>query len=224
MYTVGPELWREPWKTWKTRNRHCQNWNIIIFHCFSPYPMFYSECVSFYIFFRFLAIFLFLFCEFHIFVCHFSCHITDPTLCMSHFPRFSVFSPYARSYSVHLSFFMFLSISRHIPGPTMWVSHFPHLSVFSTYSRSYSVCASFSTFFSFLAMCQALHCTFIIFHVFQCFSPYSRSCSILSHFSPFSVFLAIFQVLPCEFLIFFVGQFSCHNLGLRVYISYLSRF
>ena len=90
-----------------------------IFHCFSPYPIFYSEYVSFYTFFRFLTIFQFLCFEFHIFVCHFSCHITDPTLCMSHFPRFSVFSPYARSYSVYLSFFMFLSISCHIPGPTM---------------------------------------------------------------------------------------------------------
>jgi hypothetical protein len=29
-------------------------------------------------------------------------HISLPKVCISHFPWFSVFSPYSRSYSVHL--------------------------------------------------------------------------------------------------------------------------
>jgi hypothetical protein len=41
-------------------------------------------------------------------------HISLPKECYSHFPCFSVFSPYSRSYSVHLLFFMFFNISGHI--------------------------------------------------------------------------------------------------------------
>lgn len=43
-------------------------------------------------------------------------HISGPSMCLSHFPRFSVFCPHSRSYSVHFSFSTFLSVSRHIPG------------------------------------------------------------------------------------------------------------
>ena len=135
----------------------------------------------------------------------------------------SVFSPYVMSYSVHLSFFSFLSVSRHIPVPIMWDSHFPSLSVFSPYPRIYSVCFSFSTFFSvsrhipnptvcvshfpgfltFLAIFQVLQCTFIFFHVFDCFSPYSRSYHVRFSFSYFlSFFFAILQVLQFGCLIF----------------------
>ena len=35
------------------------------------------------------------------------CHISRPKVCISHFPWFSVFSPYSRSFSVHFSFFTF---------------------------------------------------------------------------------------------------------------------
>jgi hypothetical protein len=65
-----------------------------------------------------LAIMQFLPCEVLIFlVFQFSHHILGATVCVSHFPRFSVFSPQSRSYNVHLSFFMFFHVSRHIPGP-----------------------------------------------------------------------------------------------------------
>ena len=88
----------------------------------------------------FLAIFQFLSCEILIFlICQFSRNIPGPTVCVSHFPRFSaylaiftvlqcvclifqvfsLFMPYSRSFSVHLSFFTFFIVSRHIPGPTM---------------------------------------------------------------------------------------------------------
>jgi hypothetical protein len=36
-------------------------------------------------------------------------HISRPKVCISHFPWFSVFSPYSRSFSVHFSFFTFFS-------------------------------------------------------------------------------------------------------------------
>ena len=36
-------------------------------------------------------------------------HISRPKVCISHFPGFSVFSPYSRSYSVHFSFFTLIS-------------------------------------------------------------------------------------------------------------------
>jgi hypothetical protein len=56
----------------------------------------------------FLAIFHILQGEFLIFlVCLFSCQIPVPTVCVSNFSRFSVFSPYSRSYSVCFSFSSF---------------------------------------------------------------------------------------------------------------------
>jgi len=87
---------------------------------------------------------------FHVFL--FSRYTPDLTVCISHFscfslflaifhviqclwpifPRFSVFSPYSRSYSVYFSFFMFFTVPCHIPGHTVFMSHFPRFSVFST--------------------------------------------------------------------------------------------
>ena len=49
-----------------------------VFPCFSPYSRSYHD----------FLIFL---------VCQFSRHIQGPTVCVSHFPRFSFFSPYYRS-------------------------------------------------------------------------------------------------------------------------------
>ena len=71
-------------------------------------------------------------------------HIPGPTVCISHFSRFSVFLaifqvlqcaflifhvfqcflPYSRSYSVSVSFSMFFSFFRITPGPTVCISHF----------------------------------------------------------------------------------------------------
>jgi hypothetical protein len=73
-------------------------------------------------------------------------HNLDPTVCVSHFPRFSsfpeiqiliwvflifhvfhCFSSKSRSYSVCFSFSSFVSVSHHTSCPTVWDSHFPHL-------------------------------------------------------------------------------------------------
>ena len=95
-----------------------------LFQCFSIYSMSYS-----------------VFLIFHVF--RFSHHTAGPTVCISHFPCFSVF----------------LAIFQILP----WFSHFPRLSVFLTYSRSYIACFSFSTCYRFLAILQVLQWAFLIF-------------------------------------------------------------
>ena len=130
-------------------------------------------------------------------------------MCVSHFPRFSVFLP--KSYSVNFSFFQVFQC-------------------FSQYSRSYQVIFSFSLLVSFLATFQVLQGAFLIFHVFHCISPYSMSyhvsfsfftfftvpCHIpsttvrVSHFARFSLFLPIFQLLQCVFLILHFFSVSRH--------------
>ena len=154
-------------------------------------------------FFWFFVIFQFLQCAFFIFMFFsVSGHISHPTVCISHFPRFWVFLAIFQVLQFVFLFLHFFSVSRHIPCPTMWVSHVPRLSVFSPYSRFYSVC-------------------FSILYVFPRFSPYSRfyhdflmfllcqfSWHIQGHyimcfsFSKFFKFLTIFQVLQWAFLIF----------------------
>ena len=107
-----------------------------VFDCFWPYSRSYSVCVSFCNFLHFLAIIQVLHC-----VCivstflTVSCHIPGPTVCVSHFPQFSFFSPYSRSYSVHFLFSPFLSVSRQFSLNSVCVS-FPRFSIFSPYSRS----------------------------------------------------------------------------------------
>ena len=108
-----------------------------VFDCFWPYPKSYRVCVSFCNFLRFLAIIQVLHCVFldSMFLTV-SRHIPSPTVCFSHIPRFSVFSPYSRSYSVFFSVWKFFSVSHHIPGHTFFKSIFPRYSVFSAHSRS----------------------------------------------------------------------------------------
>ena len=115
---------------------------------------------------------------------------------------------------MHLSFSMFLSVSRHIPRHRVFV------------------CVSFSTFFSFLAIIHVLQCVFLILHDFHSFStyarsytvcfsysmisvssPYSRSYIVYFSFSTFFSFLATFQDLHCAFFIFHVFHFSQHIPG-----------
>jgi len=88
------------------------------FPIFSPQSRSYSVCFSFSTFFSFLAIFQVLLCTFLIFhvfsqflsiflilpgifriflLCQFSHHIPGPSVCVSHFTRFSIFSPQSRS-------------------------------------------------------------------------------------------------------------------------------
>jgi hypothetical protein len=83
-----------------------------VFNCFWPYSRSYNVCVSFCNFLRFLTIIQVLHCVFLVSMfLTVSRHIPGPTLCVSHFPQFSFFSPYSRSYSVHFSFSPVLSVS-----------------------------------------------------------------------------------------------------------------
>ena len=175
----------------------------LIFHpfqCFSLYFMSNSVCVSFFTLFSFLVSGFFSFFTF----LNVSRHIPGPTVCAFHFPNFSVYSSYSRSYRVHFSFSTLFN-------------------VFLPYSRSNNVCVSFFTFFIFLAVFQVLQCAFLIFHLFQCFLLYSMSNSVFilffslfsflksvffSHFPRFFHFFAINPVLECLFFPPF--QFSHH--------------
>ena len=133
--------------------------------------------------------------------------IPSPTVFRSPFPRLSLFSRYSiflqcgclifpifdflgiyRSYCVHISFFMFFTVTCHVPGPTMWVSRFSHWSLFSPYLGSYSVCISFSTFFRVLTIFQGKQCLCLNFPHFSGFSPYPYPRVCASHFPCFSVF------------------------------------
>ena len=144
-------------------------------------------------------------------------------MCVSHFPQFSFFSPYSRSYSVHFLFSPFLSVSRQFSLNT--------------------VCVSFSTFFSFLAIFQVLECVLLNLHVFQCFSNFPGHTFFVSHFPRYSVFsphsrsysvcvsfcnllrfLAIIQVLHCVFLLSKFLTVSRHIPSPTVCFSHIPRF
>ena len=87
--------------------------------------------------------------------------ISRPKVCISHFPSFSGFSPYSRSYSVHFSFLTFFSdfvifqvvmwlflifhdfqFSCHIPRPTVDISKFTNLFSFPRHISRPKVCIS----------------------------------------------------------------------------------
>ena len=87
--------------------------------------------------------------------------ISCPKLCISHFLRFLVFSPYSRSYIVHFSFFTFFSdfvifqvvkwmfiiyhdfeFSCHIPCPTVDISKLSTFFSFSGHISRPKVCMS----------------------------------------------------------------------------------
>jgi hypothetical protein len=168
---------------------------------------------------------------------------------VSHVPRFSFFSPYSRSYTVHFSFSTLLSGSCLILGYTMFVTHFlPFVCLidFSAYSRSYSVFFFFffRVFQCFSSIFHVLKCVYLIFHVFQysrqipilqcaflishvfhCFLPYSTSYHVCFSFSTFFCFLAIIQVLMCTFLTFQLIQFSLpYSRFYSVYFSFFFTF
>ena len=116
-------------------------------------------------------------------------------------------------YSVHFSFFTFLSVSHRISGETVLVSHIPRFSVFSPYPKSYSFYVSFPMLFSFLDIINILQCVYLIFHVFECILPYSRSYIVCFSFTMIFSFLAIIQDLHCLFLIFFFFFWFSPNSG-----------
>ena len=174
--------------------------------------MYYTVCFSFSMIFSFLSILHVLqwvFPFFHVFQCF--CHISLTTMCVFHFPWFSVFSSYSRSYSVHFSFSIFSSVSSHIPGQTVFLSHFPRLSGFSPYSRSNSVHFKIFTFYMSLTIFQVRDCVVLIVHDFQ-YSCHTQGPTLcIPNFSRFSMFLAIFHFLQYVFLIFHDFQCSHHS-------------
>ena len=129
-----------------------------------------------------------------------TCHISHHTVCISHFPPFSVFlSIFQVKQCLSLIFHVF-HFSRHIPGPTMCNFHFPPFSVFHAifYVKQ-------CLYLIFLIIFFSNKCFFLIprfFHFFR-HNPYSRVCV----FPPFSVFPTIFHVLQCVFFIFQNCQF-----------------
>ena len=154
--------------------------------------------LSFFLLVSFIAIFQVLQCAFFIFTFFsVSRHFPCPTVCVSNFPRFSVFSPYRRSYTGHFSFSRFLSGSCHVPCQTVFVYHFRHFQ-FSLHIPCPTVYNShFSRFLVFLAIFQVIQCLCLIFHVFVFYRHITGPTVCISHFSCFSLFLPIFQVLLC---------------------------
>jgi hypothetical protein len=198
----------------------------LIFYVFAfckPYSRSNSICVSFSMFFRFLAIFQVLHCALliiHIFsVSH---HSPGPTILIFHF--FSVFLAIFNVLPCEFLNFLVGQFYRYNPGPTVCISQI-------------------SCFSLFLAIFQVLLCMFLILHVFQCFSPYSWSYSVdfsfftffsvsrriagqtvfVSHFPRFFSFLAIIHVLQCVFLMIHVFHcFSPFSKSYSVCVSFSS--
>ena len=146
-------------------------------------------------------------------------HFPCPIVFVSHFARFSCFSPY---HILPCEFLIFLvcHFSPHIPGPTIWVSHFPCWWVLLPYHRSYSRHVSFSRFSVFLKIFQVKECLFLI-SMFFTFLTKIQVLQCVSHTSSVSLFLSIFQVIQCLCLIFHIFQFSCHCTVRTVCISHI---
>ena len=95
-------------------------------------------------------------------------HIAGHTIFVSHFPRFSVFSPKYRSYTMYFSYFIVCTASRHIPGPRVCVSHFFTFFSVSCHIPFPTVCVSHFAFFKiFLSVFHLLQFVFLIFYIFQ---------------------------------------------------------
>jgi len=141
----------------------------------------------------FFTIFHFLPCEsliFHIF--QFSLHTPGPTVCISHFPPFSlVFVLFYVIQRLSLIFHDFQfsrhtpgpTVSIYIPGPTVFASHFPRFSVFSP---GLKVCiCKVSRFSGFLNIFHVQHCVFLIFHDVQISRHTPGPTVCISHFPSF---------------------------------------
>ena len=146
-------------------------------------------------------------------------HIAGPTMCVSHFARFSVFLDIFLCLSVCFSFSMIFKFHA-IFKTLQWAFPIFHpFQCFSPYSRSYRVCVSFCTFFSFLIKIQVL----LIFHVFHFFSPYSRSYSVC--FS-FCMFFSISRHISCPTMGVShfprLSVFSPYSRSYRVHFSFFT--
>ena len=132
-------------------------------------------------------------------------HIPAPTVCVSHFARFSVFSPHSRSYHVSFSFSSFVRF----------------LAIFQVQQ---CVCLIFHVF-DFLALFQVLSCALFIFHIFQFSGHIPGPTVCVSHFARLKVFLAIFWVLEFAFLSFhFFLCFSPYSRSYSVCFSFCTFF
>jgi hypothetical protein len=197
---------------------------------------------SFFTFFSDVVIFQvvkWMFLNFHDF--QFSCHIPRPTVdiskfstffsfprdishpkvCISHFPKFSVFSPYSRSYSVHFSFFTFCSdfvifqvvkwmflifhdfqFSCHIPFPTADIPKISTFFIFLSHISSPKVCISQFRDFHFSRHIPRPTVCISHFSSFSVISSLVKSLSGCLSFSMIFSFLALFHVLQWTFLNF----------------------
>jgi hypothetical protein len=159
--------------------------------------------------------------HFHLFLCS---SLYLPTIvCISHFPWFSDFSPYSRSYSFTFLIFhvleRFLPYSRSLPCFSLIF----HVFSFFAMIRSYIVHFYYSNYFC-VSLYITGHYVFVSpFPRISVFLSYSRSYCEHFSFSPFSVFLAIFHNLQCVFLILDVFQFSQHTPSPTMCISHFSR-
>ena len=160
----------------------------LIFHFFSGFlPIFHVLPYVFLIFLVFLN----------------SRHIPGLSVCVSHFPRFSVFSPKSRHFSLHFFNISRTAIFHVLPCHFSFSSFVRFLDIFHDL---HCFCLIFQVF-RFLATIQILMCIFLIFHGLHCFSPYSRSYNVCVSFSMFFNFVTVTQFLQCVFLIFHV--FHC---------------
>jgi len=145
----------------RSNNVHFSFFNVLSVSCYISYP---TVCFSFSMIFSFLAILQVLQWTLLIFkVSQFSNCIPGPTVCISHFPRFSVFLAYSRSYSVHFSFSTFSIFLQYSRSYSVHSYLFHVFQCFLPYFMSYSGCLSFSMFFRFLSILQVLECAFLIF-------------------------------------------------------------
>ena len=140
----------------------------LIFHIFPlslPYSRSSMECVSFLRFIRSLTIFQVLECfsMFYSFL-----YVPDPPVCVSYFPRYSVFSPYSRSYLVYFSFSMVFRVF-FLPYSMSNRVHFSCSSLVSflaIFQVLLGVFSCFLFFFFFFSVFQFLQCVILIFQVF----------------------------------------------------------
>jgi len=134
-----------------------------------------------------------------------------PTVCISHFSRFSLFHAILQVLQFAFPIYHVLHCFCHFSGPKVCVSHFRRVLV-SCHTPGPPVFIShFSGFSVFHAILQAIQYLYLIFHDFQVsrhntsytmyfsyFKVFTASHHIpgprvcVSHFSRFSVFLAIF--------------------------------
>ena len=129
----------------------------------------YSVCFSFHMCFSISRQFNVSLCEFLLFlICHFSRHITGPTVCNFHFSRFSGYIP---CHTLLCLIFHNFQFYRQNPGTTVCISHYFTYSTVSSLILGPIVCVSqfahFPVFFHIFHVLQYEFLIFLAFH-FSC--------------------------------------------------------